>query len=135
MIIYKTTDRIPLTIGSLKIWVSPLSLDQKTRLRTFVTQTSGEEKTDGFKFALELLRQSVKEIEGVQSADGSPYELDFGSDGCLTEECAKELIQLSECPSLIAACGLLYKEIKQHELEGVQFDLKGAKSVKKKQSQ
>jgi hypothetical protein len=133
MIIYKTTDRIPVTIGELKVWVSPLSLDQKMRLRNLINQSAGEENTS-FAFALELLRLSVKQVEGVKAGDGSDYELDFGADGYLTDECVKELIQLGQCPQLITACGLLYQEIKEHQLEGVQFDLKGVKSVKKKQS-
>jgi hypothetical protein len=131
MIIYKITDRIPIVMGEVKVWISPLTFAQKAALGAATVLRGGKEVTDGFKAAMLSLKYSVKEIEGVQGADGNPYELDFESDGTLTDDCANELFQLECSPLLVKACAKMSNGLSD-EIEGVTIDVKGVKSVKKK---
>jgi hypothetical protein len=77
MIIYKMSDRIPVEIGELRFWISPLSYGQKMDLSNCSSVVSGEQKIDGVKFASLLLKYSIKEIEGLTNFDGTEYKLSF----------------------------------------------------------
>lgn len=132
MKIFKTTDRIPLTIANVKIWISPMEYEQKVAIQSATKMKGGVEISDGFKVALLTLKFCVKEIEGVSNADGSPYQLEFEESGkVLTDECANELFQLENSPRLLRACNSI-AEAQESGLEGVEFDFSGVKSVKKK---
>lgn len=134
MIIYKMSDRIPIEIGDVKFWVSPLNFEQKTALAAQVKMVSGVEQPDSVKIAYLAVKYSVKEIEGVKSSDGSNYQLEFMGDGALTDECVSELLQLEHSPLLVTACSHLIGAIKDHNIPGVKIDIKSVKSVKKKEA-
>jgi len=110
-----------------------MEFSQKVAIQSATKMKGGEEVTDGYKVALLTVKFCVKEIEGLENADGSPYELEFEEDGkTLTDDCANELFQLDASPLLIRACNAYVAALKGEVLEGVQFDFSGVKSVKKK---
>lgn len=136
MKIFKTTDKIPFSIGDVKIWISPMSFGHKVEIQSTTKLKGGVEVSDGFKVALLTLKYSVKEIEGVSNADGTPYQLEFEEDGkSLTDDCVNELFQLEHSPKVIRACNSFH-EAQTNEaikgLEGVTFDFAGVKTSKKK---
>lgn len=133
MIIFKTTDRIPVKMGEVTLWLSPMEFGQKVAIQGAVKMKSGAEITDGFKVALLTLKFCVKEIQGLFNSDGSPFECEFEEGGnVLTDACANDLLQMDSAKSLIRACNSLSEAASTAEIEGVIFDLKGVKSVKKK---
>lgn len=132
MVIYKLSDRIPVEVGGLKFWLSPLSYSQRIAIADATKMQSGVEVIDSRKIAFLSVKFSVKEVEGIKNADGSDYSLEFDADGCLSDDCVSELMNLDSCPKLVTAASLLIREIKEHEIEGVKIDLKGVKNSKKK---
>lgn len=132
MIVYRTTDRIPVKMGEVTIWVSPFSYEQKVKLSQATKLVSGEEVMDAGKVALLSLKFSVKEVEGLVDTDGQPYELSFDADGTLTEECVGDLMQLDNSGSLAAICYKLSLQIKDHEAPGVVVKTSETRKSKKK---
>lgn len=134
MIVYKMSDRIPVEIGDVKFWVSPLSYGQKMELASCSTMVSGEQKIDGPRFATLLIKFSVKEVEGITNFDGTPYELQFDKDGTLSQECLDEILQIEQSPGLLKAATHLFTSMTDYELDGVKIDMKAVKNVSKKNS-
>lgn len=131
MILYRTTDRIPVRIGGVTLWVAPLSRHEKMQLMAFQTLESGERVIDQVALMANAVRFSVRKVEGVQNPDGSPYELEIGPDGYMTEQALDDLLNLFATARLAEACVSLVNEIKDHEIQGVQIDVKGVVSTKK----
>lgn len=137
MIIYRTSDRIPVKIGDvLTVWLSPLTVEQRARMfSTAVKMQAGAEQEDAIKAAAMSIKYSVKGIEGdLKNIDGSDYQLEFDPDGSLTDECAEELLQLDGSDKLVRICGHFLKAISDPGIEGVVVDFKGVKTAKKKES-
>lgn len=101
MIIYRLTDRIPVKVGELTFWLSPLSTEQKGKLSSFSSIVSGEKIEDALKAAAETIRMSVKQVDGLKDAQGNAYEVELGPDGLLTSECVSELTQLDGCDKIV----------------------------------
>lgn len=134
MIIYPQSSRIPVEIGSIKVWVGPLTFGQKMQLQECVKMKAGKEIQDSTRIAYLTIKFAVKSIEGVTLPDGSPYSVSLGSDSALSDESVDELLQLNDAPSIVRACSLLAREIKEHEIPGVKIDLKNVKDGKKKEA-
>lgn len=135
MIVYKTTDRIPLKFGEIKVWISPLSFEQKTNILAATKMKSGVEVSDPSKQTFLSLKYGVKEIEGLKNPDGSDYRLELDENGVLTDECLSDLIDLEYFPKLSEICIKLINGVKAlDKIEGVEVDLTQVKSTKKKTS-
>lgn len=132
MIVYKMSDRIPIEIGEIKLWVSPLSYGQKMELASCSTMVSGEQKIDGQKFATLLIKFSIKEVEGITNFDGTPYELSFDKDGTLSQDCLDELLQIEQSAAILRAATHLFTSMTDYDLDGVKIDMKQIKNVSKK---
>lgn len=132
MVIYKISDRIPVEVGGLKFWLSPLTYAQRIEIADATKMQSGVEIADTRLIAFLSIKFSVKEVEGLKNADGSDYILSVDSNGSLSDECVSDLMNLDLCPKIVSAASALMREIKEHEIEGVKIDLKGVKDSKKK---
>lgn len=105
MRIYKTTDKIEYKFGDLKIKVSPMSVEDKGILTGLMMK--GQSKGDVMSLmegTLYALQVSIKEIQGLEDAEGNPYILSFGDDGKLTKECASDLLNIDQDNKLVSLC-------------------------------
>lgn len=132
MIVYKMSDRIPIEIGEVKFWVSPLSYGQKMELASCSSTVSGEQKIDGQKFATLLMKFSIKEVEGITNFDGTPYVISFDKDGTLSQDSLDELLQIEQSASVLKAATHLFTSMSDYEVDGVKIDMKQIKNVSKK---
>jgi len=131
MIIYPISSKISVKIGKLTFWISPLTLKQKIDLANNKRVSGGKEIVDEGMFCFEAVRKSVKKVEGLTLPDGSDYELTFGDDGDLTEECASEVLQVGCKQELLTSVNLLISEIKEHKIKGVKISLPNGMPKKK----
>lgn len=135
MIIVRMSDRVPVKVGGIKFWVSPLSVAQKAALLEFKIQKGGEEVIDTTKRMFHAIKYAVKGAEGLKRPDDSDYSLEFDEDGTLKDETVEELFNLSQSGKLSVFCYGLMNGFKQDSgIEGVEVDLKGTVSVEKKES-
>ena len=119
MKLYKITDRIKIKIGDMVVSVSPLTYDQKIEIQTALSQ--GTDAKSLYTGSILAMRYGIKEIKGIELIDGSEYELQF-EDGVLTEECAKELLNVEMGNELLAACNAFVSGIpKQIPIKGVEI--------------
>lgn len=124
--IYKRTDRIKVRIHDVTVTLAPLSFDQKTEAQDIMLRGSVQKNMQLLsKGIASLVKYSVKNIEGVEDADGNPYKLEFDGDS-LSDSCLDDLFNLDIQDKLQAACLSLVKGIpkeivddKGQPLEGV----------------
>lgn len=99
--IYRLTDRIPVKIGELTFWLSPLSMDQKAKIEGNRKLVSGVEEENALEGARLAIKFSVKALDGVECANSEPYVLEFDPDGALTDECVSEIMNLDGAEKLV----------------------------------
>lgn len=134
MIILRIGDRVPVKIGEVTFWLTPLTQAQKTELLAYFKQKSGEEVVDKQAYAHRAARMAIKAVEGLKLIDNSEYQLTFDENEELTQECLEELLGLQGSQSMLSACDrFVFQGVEgTSELEGVTIDLSKAKSLKKK---
>ena len=135
MIVYRPSDRIPVAIGKIKIWISPLTAGQYSNLMSMTKMQGGVEVADAAGMAIRTLKYCIKKVDGLnaQYADGSTVEFDYDSDGCISDESLDVLVSVLELPKLsLLASKIATEGIKDHKIPGVKIDLKGVISAKKK---
>jgi hypothetical protein len=138
MKIFKTTDRVKVTITSMEksiddngnvlkdengddievpvivtVTLSPLTYGQRIEILS--------EKPE--KQALLLLKQSIKAISGIEGYDGKPYELKF-ENGCLEENCASDLANCFLSTKFATVLGRVNAHLFDvSDLEGVELEI------------
>lgn len=134
MIIYRPTDQIPVKIGEVTFWLSPLSHSQRQEILALTVVKAGEERTRPMEMAQLTLSISLRKIVGVNDADGSPYELEFDENGRVTLDCINDIFTLDGADNLIRVSGkFAMNEISDPKLEGVVVDFSQVKTLKKSQ--
>lgn len=133
MRVYLPTDRIPVRIGEITFWISPLSVAQKSILSGYFRMEGGEEIADRKGMNEKLMRLSVKGVDGVEDASGEPLVLEVGADGELTDDSYEVLKELSGAHLLVKLCMGFVSKIHDPGIEGIKVDLDQVVSVKKKQ--
>jgi len=125
--ILRVTDRVQVKIGEVTVSLAPLTMFQRQELLAHVEQSDGQDVNDIRKATVMALKYSVKDIEGIEDMDGNKYELSFGSDKCLTDDCVLELLNTEISDKMIhSSYSMIYglpTEIKDHEgnkVEGVE---------------
>lgn len=137
MKVYRVTDRIPVRIGELTFWVSPLTFEQRSQIGSIARIEAGKEVPDPLKTARALVGQSLKQVDGLFQGDDSPFELEFDDMGALTSDCVEDLLQLDGVSDkLVGIAGRFVRDgIKEvTDIPGVTVDLKAVKSLKKSPS-
>lgn len=94
IIIYKTTDLIPVKIGSAIFKVSPLNLDRKLQLQETYKKENGEIVQYAVEKMKLLFKYSIKDILGVKLATGADYKVSLDEDGSLSDECVEDLCNI-----------------------------------------
>lgn len=126
LIVYRTTDRVPVRFGEVSLLIAPLDAGQYANISGFTKLNAGVQEVDGQRMVNATLRYSIKGIEGVSAKypDGTEFELKFDEAGNLTEDSLSELWQvldrnkLSEMAAKLFAGGL-----KNLQIEGVEVEL------------
>jgi len=132
MIVYRVTDRIPVKVGELKFWLSPLSYEQKVNLAECTKMKGGEEVVDTSRRAFLAIKYAIKGVEGLKCPDGSDYLLSFEPSGVLSDESVSDIVQLDGWVPLAVYCVQMMNGISDGAVPGVEVDLKGVVSAKKK---
>lgn len=121
MRVYKTTDRLSLDLGELKVVISPLSYIQKQEVQSLMLE--GQKNNDVTKMndgILLALRYSLKEIQGLQDESGD-YKLTL-KDGMVAVECMDDLLNIPISGQLMKISGKLINGVPEDfEIEGVSF--------------
>lgn len=133
--IYKTTDKISYKIGEgLEIKVSPLSVEDKLNITEFMFKGQSGDLKAMMEGSLYCLRASVKEVCGLENADGSPYQLQFDEgNNKLTRECAEDLLNIEQSNALIGLCSSFVGGIPNKLPDGVIINLPKNKTKEAKQ--
>ena len=105
--IYKTTDRIPVKIDSLKFSLSPLGFEQKSEIQAELLTGQPMSIVKAAKLAI---KYAVKGLDGVQCMDGSKYELEFDNE-VLSDSCVDDLLNLDQDDKLSFVCTTLLNGI------------------------
>ena len=126
--IYKITDKIPVKIHDIEISISPLSFENKSVCLDLIT------KGEHMKAAVYAMQCSVKSVNGIENADGSPYEL-VSENGKLSQECVDDLLNMSESPEMqFVAMTLLQGIPKEFVDPATGKPIKGVEFVNEKKS-
>lgn len=132
MRIYKITDKIEYKLGELSIKISPLSVEDKNILTGLMFK--GQAKQDIaalMEGSLYALQCAIKEISGLENADGSEYVLQFDDNGKLTKECASELLNIDQDSKLISLCSSFINGVPSKLPEGISLvETKKPKNMK-----
>jgi isopentenyl diphosphate isomerase/L-lactate dehydrogenase-like FMN-dependent dehydrogenase len=98
--IYRTSDVIELEVDGLKIGISPLTFEQKMEIQG---QMLTGNAMDAMKAAALAVKYSLKKIEGLETEDGSAYQLSFESNR-ISDACWDELQNISQSGKLTTVC-------------------------------
>lgn len=137
MIIYRTTDRIPVKLGEYRIWISPLTHDHYTRIMSL---KDADGNPDHKAMGSLTIRHIVKEVEGFDGfefVDKSKFSLEFEPSGdCLTVDCLDNLLQVLSAQSLsVLASKSIARDFKDlDKLPGIEFELDKVKTAKKNEA-
>lgn len=97
--LYRVTDKLPIKIGDITFKISPLTFEQRSEVQADLSAAAEgdmQRATDG---TFKAIKYAVKSIEGIETYDGSEYELDF--DGkFLSDVAVNDLLNLEIFPEL-----------------------------------
>jgi len=135
--IYRTTDRISLKVDDLTITVSPLSIHQKTAVEELASNGGS---SSAIKAAVCAMKFAIKSVSGLEGPDGSPYQLEFDTDGTLADSVVDDLFNTKTSFKLMSICLNLINSIPDEfydpntgkRLEGVEFIADKEKPSRKK---
>lgn len=135
MVVYKCSDRVPVRIGEITVWISPLSGMQKAKILSLTKMKGGQEIPDAVGMALLTLKMAVKAIDCPEAvfADGDKVELKLDPNGELDDESLDVLLQVADNDKIITVASMLAaKGLAGWEIPGVKVDFENVVSVKKK---
>ena len=126
--IYKTSDRIKINIDDVVVTVSPLTIEQKTEVQALMAE--GRIKGDYAmltKGIVKVIKYSVKDIDGLENADGSKYKVELDN-GVLSQETIENIFNIElhtkltlVCSSLVGSFPTSFRDSNGEPLEGVSF--------------
>jgi len=133
-VVYRVSDTFDLKIGNVVFSISPLDYKVKADMQANVIAGKPMDA------AVLALKNSVKSVSGLKTPDGSDYEIDFETDGSMSEDCINDLLNIPEASKLNVIAISLIHGMPQGEfldpetgkpMDGVKF-VKKATSRKKK---
>ena len=131
MKIFRVTDRIPVKIGELTFWLSPLKWEHKIAVSNAIQLKSGDTHITTMQ-AKTTIKYSVKAVDGIQNHDGTPLVLDLDESGALTDDSVEDLLQLEQFPVLVKQALTWLNGPSDTVLDGVSVDFGATQSTKKK---
>lgn len=134
MKIYPLNARIPVVVDGITFHIAPLSHGARIELSEYLTRKGGVEARADLAYMTKCLQICLKKVEGIQSFDGSEYELKFDDRGFVTDECMDELGQVLASVKAGQAAAVLFTKMENPNIEGVdvQFDKVYLEEAKKK---
>ena len=127
--ILRLSDRIKLSIGEISFMLAPLSNDIKREIAGCSTIKNGESIFDYAMAQHVYIKNSVKDISGVETYGGETYKLHFEGDK-LTDECVSDIFNLQQKGILVSCAWQLLNGIPDKltddngkPLKGVQLDV------------
>jgi len=131
--ILRLSDRINLKIGDITFVLAPFSTERKQELASCTKIENGEETYDLLKAQIIYIKNSVRDVKGLETYSGDEYTLEFEDEEKtkLTDDCVSELMNLEESSKLTTAAWQLINGIKElkdpisgEKLEGVELEVK-----------
>lgn len=103
--IYRRSDRIVVKIDDITVKLSPLTLHEKVEINSQMLRGSRDKNLKELSEGLALaIRYALKDIDGLEDSDGSPYKLQFADDGGLTPQCIDDLMNIEATNKLALVC-------------------------------
>lgn len=120
--IYKMADRIPIKIDDMVIHISPLNYENKAICQGLILNGRHMDA------AVHALKNAIKDIDGLETADGSKYELEIENNQ-LTNDCLDELLNVQGSDKMqLVAISLLQgipdsftDPVSGKEIDGISF--------------
>lgn len=135
--IYRLSDRIKVKIDDITVTISPLSNHQKAEIQTQLLGLHRGDLHAATKGMLLSMKYAVKDIEGLEDADGE-YKCQFDENGHITDETLEDLYNLENSVKLLQVCQELVsgvpKEFRDKDgvpIEGVEVVQEKSKPKKK----
>lgn len=114
--VFKTSDRIPVKIGDAVFYLAPMSQEQKLDLMTCMSKEGSSQIDNLTKTSFLVMKYTIKDVKGIEYADGSPYKLEMDDKG-LTDACISELMNTEISINLILACQSFIKGVPKEILD------------------
>jgi hypothetical protein len=130
MRIYKRSDRIKVKIEDITVTLAPLSFDQKSEAQEMISR--GTVKQDLrllSKGIAQMVKYSVKKVDGLEDAEGNPYQLDFDGDS-LSDSCLDDLLNLEVQEKLQSACLSLLRGIPREIVDSHGKPIQGVEVIR-----
>lgn len=142
--IYRPTDRVPVKIGDVTVFISPLTPQRKAELIRLTSDLTPRLKSEDKavqanainESTMATLKYAVKGIEapGYSFPDGSPITLSVEPDGTLSEDGLSVLFAILEQSKLmLIASKYLAEGIKHWDIDGVEVKIPAPDDQKKSQ--
>lgn len=129
--IYRTTDRIPVKVDGIKIYLSPLSHEQKAEVQSHMIGFAKGDVKAASRGVVLSLKYSIKGIEGLKTADGEAYSLEF-ENGVLTDDCVSDLLNADFNEKLAVMCSSLLHGVPREFTGNDGHPLPGVELIKEK---
>lgn len=129
--IYTINDKIPVKIGDIIFYISPLKYSQKCELQSYMTKAIEDNNMQlAQDAAFKAIQYSVKDVKGLTHMDGSEFRVDI-EEGILSEESVDNLLNIEHSTKLAALCtslinGIANKIIDPYTgktMEGISFEV------------
>ncbi len=131
MIIYPPSYRIPVKLGDVTFWLSPLTFGAKQEVHACVKMKAGEEVGDVDRRLYTVLKLSLRDVEGLKLPDGTPFVLEFDPSGAVTEDAMAVVLQADQLGNLALQAWKFFNDRWEEKVEGVEVDLGAARPAKK----
>lgn len=105
--VYKLSDKIDIKVDDLVITVQPLSFEVKTQIQANILNGDTMSMVHAAK---EAIKNSVKEIRGLENADGSVYELEKDGD-VLSDNCVNDILNIDQDSKISFICTQLLQGV------------------------
>lgn len=133
--VYKISDRVKVKIDDITIKIAPLSYETKCDIQA---QLINGDTLGIVKAAKMAIQCAVKEVEGIENADGSVYVLEFEGSN-LTDDCVDDLLNIDQDNKLSFVCTKLLEGIPSSfvdpktgkKIEGIKIERQGSPGKKK----
>lgn len=124
-------DLIPVQISDITFYFSPLKRADTQKMQTALSKYQGmsqqeiiERYEEMTKVSLDIVRKTLKKVEGIQKSDGSEWSLEKDLNGEVTENSMEQLMYLPQ-DVLMGVVTIAGKVIAGQVKEGKVFDDKG----------
>lgn len=126
MKILRLKDRLKITVGDVKFWISPINAIQKKEIAGCTKMQGGKETFDLFAAQMLYLKYGLKKIEGIKDYNDKDYELEFDGD-YLSDESVSEIMTLECSPKFLEAAWSVFNGITGEKIEGAKVEVEPGK--------